>query len=299
MALPALVFAFLAPALYGAANILDNFLVGKLFRKIPALIFYSELLNVLFIPFVWLFQTPELPSWNVVPIFLAIGACDMLYLYPYYKALQSDDTAVVSSLFSIGKIFVPILAFLIVGEVLTMAQYLGFALIITSSTLLTLSVKHGSLRLRPSFFYMLIASLLISLEIVLYKYLLENVSWSTGFVSSLLAAFGLAFLMLLVRRWRKDIMEGWSIFRRRFPLLAAEELLTVGATGSYTYATASLPATLIGGIAESQSFIVLLYAVLFSRFFPKVFKEKIDTRNVFKKISLFVLTIIGVALILS
>jgi drug/metabolite transporter (DMT)-like permease len=298
MTLSPFFFVFLAPALYGVANILDTFLAGKLFRQTSALIFYSELLNILFIPLVWLFEKPVLPGWDMVPLFLAIGACDVLYLYPYFQALREDDTAIVSSLFALGKVCVPILAFFIVGETLTLRTYVGFGLIIISSALLTLTVRGGSLKLRPSFFYMGIASLIISLELVLYKYLLGNVSWSTGFVSSTVAAFGLSFFMLVVPAWRRSIMAGWKTFSQRFHFLVLGEFLTIGASGSYTYATSALPATVVGGVGEVQPFIVLLYALLFSRFWPKAFKERIDARTVMRKFALFALTLTGVFLIL-
>jgi len=299
MYLPALFFAFLAPALFGIANVLDNFLVGRLFKNIPALIFYSELLNLFFIAIVWILSPPDLSSWAMLPFFIATGACDVLYLYPYFKALQTDDTAVVSSLFALGKIFVPILAFFVVGETLTFSQYAGFMLVILSSVFLTLHLKKKQWRIRPAFFYMAIASLLISLEVVLYKYLFTNVSWSTGFIDSTLAAFLLSMLMLFIPPLRQNIIAGYTTFRRRFPLIAFQEFLTISATASFTYATSLLPATVISGVGESQSFMVLLYAVFFAPFFPKVFKEKIDGRSVRKKIVLFALTIIGVLLILN
>jgi drug/metabolite transporter (DMT)-like permease len=294
----ALYFALLAPALYGLANVLDNFLVGKVFKNIPALIFYSELLNLLFIPLVWLVQRPHLPSLSMLPIFLAIGACDLLYLYPYYKALQADDTAVVSSLFSLGKIFVPLLAVMIVGEVLQISQYAGFGLVIISNLWLTVDLRRHHWRLRPAFFYMLLASFLVSLEVVLYKYLLERVDWGTGFVSAVLAGFMLSLSLLLMRPTRHRIVSGWGTFRKRFGVIALQEFFTISASASYTYATASLPATVVSGVGESQAFIVLMYALGFSKTFPRIFKEKIDGRSVLKKMVLFGLTVVGVWLII-
>src|SRR3989344_583069 len=133
-----LLFAFLSSALYAVAETFDEFFVNKKFAHPFALVFYASLFNLVYIPLVSVFQRPELPAANTVPIFILLGLVNVGYLYPYYRGLQIDDTSTAISFFGVGRIFVPIFAFLIVGEILNLSQYLGILFIIVSVTLLGL-----------------------------------------------------------------------------------------------------------------------------------------------------------------
>ena len=114
-----LFIAFLAPAFYGWSNIFDNFLANQKFKKPLVLAFYTSLFNIVFLPIIFLIQKPVLPAFEIIPIFVGLGMINILYLYPYYRGLQTEDTSIAVSFFSFGRIFIPILAYFIVGEVLT------------------------------------------------------------------------------------------------------------------------------------------------------------------------------------
>lgn len=209
-----ILIAFISPILHGFANILDNYLANKLFKKLSTLIFYSSILNVVFLPFVFLIQIPDLPPAHLLPFFLLIGLIEVFYLFPYYKALQSEDTSVITALFSLGRIFVPILAFIFVREVLHFTQYLGFLIIVISSAAVTFKGQI-KFRLNKSFLYMLLCSLLLSIEAVIYKYLFENVSWSTGFVWPVVISFVIGMCFLFVTKLREDIVINRKNFLKK------------------------------------------------------------------------------------
>src|SRR4029077_14556199 len=118
--------AFATPALHAAANILDSYCANRIFKRIAVLIFFSTAANLLFVPLGLLVEPP-----HAIPLqlFWAIGAIALIevgYQYPYLWSLRRTGTTVVTSLFSFGKIFTPVFAFLLVGERLTFHQYLGF-----------------------------------------------------------------------------------------------------------------------------------------------------------------------------
>lgn len=291
-----LLFAFLNPALHGLANILDNYISDKLFKQLRTLIFYSAVFDLIFLPILFLIDLPAWPTWQMIPFFILVGLTNIAYLFPYYKSLRLDDTSTVSSLFSLGKIFVPILAFLIVGEVVSPAQYLGFFIIVVASALLT--VKNlRTLRFSKSFLYMLIASFLIALEIVIYKHILTNVSWITGLTWSSAVSFILVMLITISGKARADIRLQFPRFKQVSLLFGAEELLTFGGMATITYALTMAPVTLVEAIGSFQPFFVLLYAALFSKAFPSVFKEKLDRGNLARKSILFIIMILGTVLI--
>lgn len=293
-----ILIAFISPVLHGFANVLDNYLTNKLFKSVWTLTFYSTFFNILFLPLVLLVEIPGLPPVPLLPFFFLVALIEVLYLYPYYKALQSDDTSVVSSLFSLGRIFVPIFAFLFVGEVLTLTQYLGFFIIILGSTALTLN-NHGILRFNKSFFYMLACSILLALEAVVYKYLFENVSWSTGFVWTTLFSSAIILCFLFVPELRRDIRKQTSDLKRNAPVFALEEFLTFGGSAASTFAISLVPVTLAKSIGAFQPFFVLVYALVLGKSFPRMFRESVERRSVVKKFMLFAIMVIGIILIVS
>ncbi len=290
-------YVFIGALSFSGANIIDSHLTGRIMKRPLALAFYSFWFYALLLPLVALFRRPEFPPVAALPYFFLIGVCEVAYLYPYYKALQSDDTANVISLFSIGRIFVPLLAFLIVSEVIRPIQYVGFFLVMAASFLLTIGSHRGSFRLNRSLWFMVAASLIVSLEIVIYKYLLATVSWSTGTVWGGLAGAAVSLLLLAIPAARKDIVSEAGTFFRKSGIFIAEAFFTLGGLASYLFAAVDTPISVVTGIAAAQPFLILVIALIFSPFFPKFFKEKVDLRSLVKKFGLFALTAIGIYLI--
>jgi drug/metabolite transporter (DMT)-like permease len=68
---------------------------------------------------------------------------------------------------------------------------------------------------------------------------------------------------------------------------------------SGSLAISILPATIARGIVSTQPFFVLLYALTFGRFFPEMFREMVDRRQLLKKGILFGVILIGILLIVG
>ncbi len=293
-----ILLAFACPLLHGIANLIDNYLTDKVFKNVSTLVFYSAFFNIAFLPFILLIGLPAIPELRFVPLLIIIGLIDVLYLYPYFLALQNDDTSVVISLFSLGKIIVPILAFFTVGEVLTPLQYVGFIVLLLCSSLLTMrssKIFHWN----QSFYYMFAASLLLSVQAVVFKYLFIEIGWIDGFFWSVVFSFCWAMLLLVFPVARQDIRRTFSNFKGIAPIFAVEEFVTFGGTAAGTYALALAPTTVVKSIEEFQPFFVLIYALLLKRFFPHYFREKIDLKSSMKKIILFCGMTIGIFLIVQ
>lgn len=295
--MPWIFAALLEPIFHGGANVLDEYFTNKFFKNPVTLIFFSSLINILFLPIIMLVQRPEMPSGTAMFWFAVIGAIDIAYLYPYLKALQVEETSVVTSLFSLEKLFIPALAFIFVQESLTMTQYLGFAIIILSDLALA-AHTHGRVRFdRRAFLYMTICSFLIASQLVIYKFTFETERWSTAFVWGTLWTFALTLPAVFFAKQRRAIVAHLQNLRHTGPLFALEEMFTfLGSAGS-TYAIALAPVTLVAGISSLQPIAVLLYAVAFKRALPGVFKEKVSRKSIMKKLILFAILIVGVVLV--
>ena len=101
-----IIIAIFGPLFHTLVNILDNYFVNRIFKHTATLIFYSYLVNLLFLPLIFVFKMPQIPTLTMIHFFIILTLINIAYLYSYYKALQDDDTSVVTSLFDVGKLFV-------------------------------------------------------------------------------------------------------------------------------------------------------------------------------------------------
>ena len=227
---------------------------------------------------------------------MGLAAINVLYMYPYYKALEQGDTSNVVALFSLSQLFVPILAFIFVGEVLAPMQYLGVLLIMVGGIALSLQ-KGKRIPLNAAFWWMLLCAFILSFEYILYKIAFASVNWVTGFTWPVLLTFAFSMLLLIPPRARKNIVGNWPIFTKRIGLFGVEEATTFLGIAASTYALTLAPVTLVKAIISTEPAFVLLLALLFSRRFPDFFRERIDYRSVRNKLLLFV--VIGAGLLLA
>lgn len=289
--------AFLNPLLHGLSNILDNYLTNRLFSRKTTLIFYAALLNIFFLPFLFFFTgLPDLPNQTSFWLFVGLALINVAYLYPYYKALEQNDTSSVVALFGLGQLFVPLLAFFLVDEVLHAVQYVGVLIIILASVGLSIEKGKG-LKINASFWWMLLCTFILAFEYVLYKKTFASVDWITGFTWPVVFSFVLALCLLLLPRANHDIRNNWRTFLNKFHVFGVEELTTFLGIAAGTYAVSIAPVTLVKAVMCTEPGFVLGYALIFGRFAPDVFKEKVDIRSVGSKVIWFL--IMGIGLVLA
>jgi drug/metabolite transporter (DMT)-like permease len=210
--------------------------------------------------------------------------------------MRHADTSVVASLFSLGKIFVPLFAFFFVGERLPGLQYLGFLILTVTSILITLDFKK--MRLNRAFMLMLVVSTILSLQSVLLKYVYDQgVGYGTSIVWMALFQFFISgVLMISPQNWT-EIRGSVDRLKSVFTFVIGMELLSwAGTLGSY-YALYLIPVSIAKGIASTQPIFVLVYALLFAKLWPNVFKEYLGRKDVIKKVILFIVMILGIMLV--
>ncbi len=291
--------AFLAPAMYAVAEIFDEYLSNRGFKNLSALVFFSCILNFIFIPFLFLVQKPVFPSWNLLWPLIGVALTNLLYLYPYYKSLKIEDTSVVSAFFSFGKIIIPIFAFIFVGEILSIREYIGIGIIILGNVVLALHMTGKKIRLSKAFYMILFASTLLAIEGILFKYMFEQgVNWSMAVGGQLLISCVLGCATLLAfRRTRRHIMEERGKYKSSAKILFSEELFTFLGLAAETYAISLAPVTLVKGIGMAIPIFVLSYTVVVKKFNPKAFHENTKRSVVIRKVFIFGLIILGLFLV--
>ena len=288
--------AFLTPLLHALSCIVDAHFSNNIFKKVPSLVFYATISNIIIIPFLFLFGTPIIPPLEILAILFIISLIEVCYQIPYYHALRNIDTSIVVALFSLGKITIPVLAYFIVNEKLSLTQYCGFGIILLSTFLLNFDIKK--LKINIAFFLMLVVSLLLSLSSVLSKYSLQSVDFVTVLFWGSIFATSISLSLLFLPQYRTDIISSFPQYKKRIKLFLSNEILNQGGTLAGTIALAHLPVLAVKSIGSSQSIFTLLLGFVLYKIFGNRFKENLTRQEVIKKLISFTAIIIGINMVL-
>ena len=288
--------AFLTPILHALSCIVDAHFSNNIFKKVPSLVFYATISNIIIIPFLFFFGTPIIPPLEILAILFIIALIEVCYQIPYYHALRNIDTSIVVALFSLGKITIPVLAYFIVNEKLNFTHYCGFGIILLSTFLLNFDIKK--LKINIAFFLMLFVSLLLSLSSVLSKYSLQSVDFVTVLFWGSIFATSICLSLLLLPQYRTDIVSSFPQYKKRIKLFLSNEILNQGGTLAGTIALAHLPVLAVKSIGSSQSIFTLLLGFVLYKIFGKSFKENLTHQEVIKKLISFTAIIIGINMVL-
>ena len=292
----AILSAFGTAAVHGGANILDSYFSNTLFKRLSSIIFFASATNVLFLPIVFIFGLPHMLTLPLLGIVLLISIIEIAYQFPYLQSFREADTSVVTSLFSVGELIIPLFAFLFVGERLMPAQYAGFFIIIIASALISFNPKK--FRLSRAAFLMLGVSIILALQTVLYKYLFESgVTWGTAMTWTAIVQLVIATGLILVPKNRADLKNFGAKMRQAGPLFAFTNILSWAGEALGSFALVMLPASIVHGITGIQPIFVLVMAILLAGKFPKIFKEELSGGVIVKKLILFGIMIVGIILV--
>ncbi len=191
-----LIMALLTPVLWAVSCLIDVYFVGKGIFRYPS---DGPIVSGLFCFFPLLLFVTEINGWERVtfsmmwPALLA-GTCYFLHLYFVFKALFTINDVSCSETFNtLTVFFVPVLAFLVLGEQLAPIYYLAIILAVTG--VLVLIRYHLSGVHRHAVGLLTMAVLCVSLTMVLQAWVFEHLDFWNGI---LLFALGMFLTTLLV-----------------------------------------------------------------------------------------------------
>lgn len=292
-----LLIAFLVPLFGGLSTIIENTLSTKTFKHPLTMVFYISLSSALALPLALFYGTPSIPSSNVFPYYVLIALINIAYLYPYYLALKVIDTSIVSALFALGEITVPVMSYLWLGERLALTQYIGFAIITMSSV--ALSIKENKVpKLHKAFFYMLCAAIILSFRTVLEKYALNyDENWVNVVVYPRVITGIIPLFFLLRYKSRKDVVKDFPPYKHKFKMFIIIELLDFLSGIAGIYALTAYSPVVTTAINSIEPICVLAISFLLFYYFKIGLSEKISPQVLLKKLFCFVLIILGVILV--
>jgi drug/metabolite transporter (DMT)-like permease len=160
-------------------------------------------------------------SWLNLALLAVLGLVELGAVFVYMKMHGATELSLSTIIMQLRNIYVPIIAFFVLGEVLTRAQWLGIVLVVVGAIIVA---RPRSLSVDRSMSYALIAGLMTALSSIIFK-----VTSNFASLPILLFAFSLPSVLLL-------------------PLLMQDALPRLRAASRYVVSS-NLPASAVNIIA--------------------------------------------------
>jgi drug/metabolite transporter (DMT)-like permease len=290
--------SIIGAASLAVTGVIDKFILGKYVRNplayLVALVFLQQIFVVTIPFFVGLgFVYPQ------SLYALATGGALVILWAAYLQALQVEETSRVAALVYVFPIFVFLGAFVFLGEILTIKDYAGGALLILSA--IVISYRPAQIDspaiFSPALKYMAIFWVFAAAYALAAKYLLafmdewHLIMWSS--LGSLLAVLPL----LGVKEIRKEAMTYFCSGPFLFCALMAEEVFDLLGRGAFIFAYSVGSVALVSSVSALQPFITLIYIILLGLFVPGILQEELDRKTIALKTAAIVLIVAGVYLV--
>lgn len=296
-----LLFAFLGPVSWAVSTHIDKYLVDRYFRDsdTAVLMLFTALAGIATLPVIWWFEpgvfAASLPS---IAVMLVSGVMYIASMLFYLRAIQSEEASVVAPMFQLTTIFSFLLAWLLLGEVLTLRAGAGAVLIIAGVLFLSFDADFKPKALKGSVILGMVAcTLILALANVLFKfYAVRDDFWVTTFWTFAgEALFGIALLSL--QRYRVQFFALLRHYTRALlGVSAANELVNLGGGLAVRYATMLAPVALVSAVSSTTTLFVFAFGTGLSVAAPRYAREDLSRAGLIRKAIAAVVVTAGVLL---
>ncbi len=297
-----LVFAFSGPVLWAISTHLDKYLVEQYFKNsdVAVLLLFTAFIGVLLLPFI-AFYDADVASPDIVSIALIMlaGILYMGALLFYLWALQSEEASVVAPFFQAAPLFGYALAYIVLGETLSIRQMAGGVMIVAGTLIVSASfernVRGFKLRLAA---LMLACGFALALGGLIFKFFAIRVEfWTTTFwLFAGQAVFGVALLM--IGSYRRQLLAVLRANAAAFLAIGgSNELINLGGMLGFRYALLFAPLSIVQAIGSTTTLFVFAFGVALSFLLPRLARETLSFRDLAQKGAAALLVAAGVALV--
>lgn len=290
-------FALLCPAFWGLNNVFYKFLMTKKFHGYFPLLSFMGIVDVLFATVLGLVG----PASFVYPysfFAMLVGLMPLFAFWFYSKALMIEEISRITPLFQFVPIFVALLSVIFLNEILTAQRYLGVAVIIAASILISYRSKKSGGSLSSALKYMIPFTSVLAVHSILEKFLLGYMDFWSVFFWNILGAFLGILAMMAFSKPRTEFTQTVKTVGKRafFVVLVGEGVYFLG-TISWLIAASMGYVSLVSAFAGLQHFFVFIYVIVSSLFVPQHLKEELGRGVIVLKLSAIALMIAGTWLI--
>jgi drug/metabolite transporter (DMT)-like permease len=293
--------ALVPPALWAVSNHFDKYIVGKYFKStgVGAMLIFSALVGILVLPIAFLFQTTAFSINPGIAALIALNGC--LYLVavlPYLKALSVSDASAAVPIFQVIPIISFVLAWLVLGETLTVNQMVGGLFIVLGAIIISFEMQGEGHKFKlrgDTLSLMLLSSFIFALNFLMFKvFAIDTDFWTTVFWESAgFIGFGLA-LLAFVRPYRRDFLHVFNQNGKMvISLNVVNEVFNITAKLVFNYVSLLMAITLAWIAVGFQPLFVLLYSVVLTAFFPHINNEKVTGKHLVQKVVSILIMLFG------
>jgi len=216
------------------------------------------------------------------------------------KTLFSQEVSRTIPVTQSAPIFTALLAFLILGESISIIQYGGIIIAVLGSALITLRTNDGAhgVFLHKSFYPLMFSAFLFGAGIVTGKMALEElpILYTHGLRT---LATALIFLCFALRS--EPLADVKSLLSKRSPallLVAINDFITAQAGLIMLLWALSLgPASLVAAVAGTRALFTVIYSMCITKVWVGALGEDMSTRSILTKLFSTVLIVAGITAI--
>ena len=283
--------ALINPILQSAVNHFDKFLLSKYIKggTVGALILFSALFAFIALPVIFIINPNVLSSVSLFQglALMANGALLTVAILLYLYAMDSDEASYVVPFFELIPVFGFLLGFAMLGEVLTLNQFIASTTIILGSLIISVDLKTERYHLKKKLILLMVgSSFCYALNAVVFK----SIASSQGFVDSLfwdmLGKFLLGVLLFFaVKSYRTQFISlVKSNGRKIMSLNVLNEIMGIVAEISLIFAVLLAPVALVQSVGSIQSPLVFVFGIIITLFFPHLGEESMERKIIIQKI---------------
>ena len=286
------IYAILAPILWAAGNVIDKFLLEK---HIKNPISYQILLSLFDIISLMTILIIFPISINIYGFILGatVGIISVIAVTFYNRSLMEEEASRIVPMIYLDSIFVAILAYIFLGEILNFQKYLGIILIVMGGILISFK-KIKKWHFSSTIKFILVTALLLGTTGIITKYALSFIDYSSLLASQLIGYLIFGSLFLLSKNIRGNFLNNIKKFSKKvFLLMLINSIIALMASLFFLSATSISAVSLVYAIISIQPFFIFLYMLIITKIAPNIIKEKIDKSTLLLKITAIFLIFLG------
>ena len=281
--------ALIAPFLYAITNHIDKYLISKYIKegKVGALIMFSALFGIFALPIILVINPMVLniSLWQII-ILVVIGILVVFSILCYLYALELDEATFVVPFYQTIPIFGFILAYFILGEILTKIQILASLSILFGALILSFDIQNKKIRFKKKVvLLMIMASFFYAISDVLFKFIaIERGFWISTFWTLIGKIFiGIIFLIFVSSYRHQFIILFKKVKSKILTLNSINETATIIADSTLQYAILLAPVALVLMVNSFQPLFVFVIGIVLTLFFPHINKENTSKNILIQK----------------
>ena len=293
-----ILLSLLVPLFWASSNFVDKYILGKYTKGIFDFLFFSTITSWVFFVVLYLFiGLPQFSAYSWIPLLTGIT---LVYSYGFYgKALEQGDTSALVILFNLIPIVVVVLAFIFLGQALSLNEYLGFVIVLVGAAIV--SIERKKRFFIKGLGMILIAMLIWSIVTLLVDYGMTKMSFWDYFMFDVLGSAIAGPTLLVIPSMRRQIVHGlktatadkyiwfsWNNVLDFFGQMSMKKALAIASS-----------AGLVTVVTQVQSFYAIVIGLLLTMFLPNIIKEDISGRTLVKKLIGALIMFSGVYILLS